>query len=130
MPRYQFPNGEKNRMWKGDKVGIKSLHLWVKRHLPQPPLCQLCNLFPPDDLANVTGIYSRDLSNWKYFCEICHNQYDGTRWRKDMSDRCCAKCGSSKTYVNKRGYADWRSLDDQFICNKCYSLAWWHKRLT
>lgn len=40
--------------------------------------------------------------------------------KKDMSDRKCYRCGSDKTWVDKRGYAFWRIKNNHFICNTCY----------
>ena len=69
--------GEKNPYWKGDKVTYVALHLWVKTRLPKPEKCQDCNIKPPLDLANITGIYNRELKNWKYLCRRCHMLSDG-----------------------------------------------------
>ena len=69
--------GEKNGMWKGDKVGYNPLHLWVKSRLPKPELCEYCLSAVPYDLANVTGNYNRDFKNWKYLCRKCHMKSDG-----------------------------------------------------
>jgi hypothetical protein len=66
-----------NPVWKGDGVGKPALHQWVRRRLYKPELCQECNFYNPYDLANVTGVYSRDLSNWKYLCRRCHMESDG-----------------------------------------------------
>jgi len=73
--------GDKHPNWKGDDVGNQALHTWVKSRLHKPKLCQICNKNPPYDLANITGIYSRRLSNWDYLCRKCHFNYDkvGTR---------------------------------------------------
>lgn len=64
-------------MWKGDGVGCGKLHEWVNNHKPKPGLCEICHSKPPYDLANVTGNYTRDFSNWKYFCRSCHMKSDG-----------------------------------------------------
>ena len=42
--------GEKQHNWKGDNVGKQSLHQWVRRHLPEPELCELCFKKPPKDI--------------------------------------------------------------------------------
>lgn len=68
--------GERHYMWKGDAVGYNSLHRWVRRHLPQPELCEQCKAAPPLDLANK-GIYNRDFKNWEYLCRRCHVISDG-----------------------------------------------------
>lgn len=68
--------GEKSVNWKGDNVGRYGLHHWVRNHLPQPELCEMCNKNKSKDLANITGIYKRDFSNWKYLCALCHWHLD------------------------------------------------------
>jgi hypothetical protein len=39
--------------------------------------------------------------------------------KKDMSDRVCGTCGSSTTYVDKRGWAKWHDVDGDWECNIC-----------
>lgn len=68
--------GEKHHSWKGDDVGYRSLHDWVRRYLPIPDLCIICFNVPPQDLANLTGIYKREFINWGYMCTRCHVLYD------------------------------------------------------
>jgi hypothetical protein len=68
---------EKNSMWKGEKVQYTQLHTWVKSRLPKPKLCENCKKVPPYDLANITGKYTRELLNWKWFCRKCHMKSDG-----------------------------------------------------
>ena len=69
--------GEKNGMWKGDKVGITGLHKWVRRRKPKPKFCEICKIKPPIDLANISGKYKRDLSDWEWVCRLCHMKKDG-----------------------------------------------------
>ena len=90
----------KNAMWKGDKVGKSAMHEWVRNHLSQPELCEICNLKPSLDLANITGIYGRDLTNWKYLCRTCHMKSDG---RLDLIHRSRVPWNKGKTgiYSNK-----------------------------
>ena len=64
--------GKNNGMWKGDNCGYEALHKWVRKHLPAPQLCQICNLKSPYDLANITDMYNREFKNWKYLCRSCH----------------------------------------------------------
>jgi hypothetical protein len=41
--------------------------------------------------------------------------------KKDMSKRFCLKCGSNKTYKNKKtGYENWRVYKDGFLCRNCF----------
>ncbi len=70
-------NNETNPQWKGDSVGLNSLHRWVKRQMPKPITCPQCHDRPPYDLACTTGIYNRNLDNWRWLCRRCHMQSDG-----------------------------------------------------
>ena len=67
---------DKNPMWKGDNVGYKGLHLWVRTHLPRPELCENCGLVPPYEVACITKIYNRMFENWRWLCIRCHRIRD------------------------------------------------------
>ncbi|MCK5061745.1 hypothetical protein KAR28_04290 [Candidatus Parcubacteria bacterium] len=69
--------GKKNPMWKGDDVGYNALHAWINRYLPKPKVCECCKKIPPYDLANKSGKYKRDLSDWEWLCRGCHMTKDG-----------------------------------------------------
>ena len=122
--------GEKHPLWKADKVTYNPLHTWVKRHLPKPDLCERCELVPPFDLANITGVYNREFKNWRYYCRRCHMESDGRldhvrKWKIiDMISRNCTNCGSDKTWIKKNGRPQWRHFNNKLVCNIC------HKRLS
>lgn len=70
--------GEKHGNWKGDDIKSNTaLHNWVRRNFKMPDLCQLCNKVKPYDLANITGTYGRDITNWAWYCRRCHMVSDG-----------------------------------------------------
>jgi hypothetical protein len=69
--------GSKHGLWKGDEVGLKSLHKWVKARIPKPKLCSRCHKRKAIDLANKSGKYKRDLSDWNWLCRHCHMVEDG-----------------------------------------------------
>ena len=69
--------GNKNGMWKGDKVGYFSLHEWVRIHKPKPESCEICKLVKGLEIANISQEYKRDLSDWEWICRRCHMQKDG-----------------------------------------------------
>lgn len=71
--------GSKNPAWKGNKVGYHALHSWIRYRLKKPTLCQNCELFPPYDLANISGLYKRDLKDWEWLCRDCHMVKDGRK---------------------------------------------------
>lgn len=66
----------KHPQWKGDNVGYDALHAWVNRHINRSEICQICKQNKRLDLANITGVYNRDFSNWRYLCRKCHVRYD------------------------------------------------------
>jgi|SRR5215218_4270065 len=65
-----------NYGFKGDNVGYEALHVWMRKRLLEPGFCQMCFKAPSRDLANITGIYNRDFSNWLYLCRSCHKKLD------------------------------------------------------
>ena len=69
--------GKKNPMWKGDDVGIKALHGWVRARKPKPGLCECCKKVPPYDLANISQEYKRDINDFEWICRKCHMGKDG-----------------------------------------------------
>ena len=70
--------GERNGMWKGDKIGPTSwLHQWIKARKPKPKLCECCKKEPPRDLANISQKYKRDVNDYEWLCRRCHMIKDG-----------------------------------------------------
>ena len=75
--RYDSLRGDKNKFWKGDKVGYVALHNWVKRRKFKTNECEFCGLCRERvALANISNEYKRDITDWKYLCIPCHTTYD------------------------------------------------------
>ena len=73
------------RKWNGDNVSYNGLHQWVRKYLPIPDLCENPGCQNPShDLANVTGIYTIDFNNWKYFCKSCHTGFDHSNGKRPV----------------------------------------------
>jgi len=74
--------GDKNSKWKGDKVGYRALHSWIRRKLGDPKECVYCGKQQPFDVrkiicwANISHRYLRDLNDWIALCMSCNFQYD------------------------------------------------------
>jgi len=69
---------ENNPMWKGNDVKYDALHEWVRRYKKKPKRCPECGkLTTKLDIANISGEYKRDLSDFKYLCRKCHIMRDG-----------------------------------------------------
>jgi len=69
--------GEKNGMWKGEKVSYRTLHQYIRRHFATPKLCQNCNRKKPLEIANISGKYYRKIEDYKWVCRRCHMVEDG-----------------------------------------------------
>jgi Zn-finger protein len=69
--------GDKNPMWRGNRVGYTAVHEWVSIRMTKPKICPVCNKKPVYDLTNVSGKYKRDLSDWIWLCRRCHMIKDG-----------------------------------------------------
>lgn len=76
-----------NGRWRGKEAGYNALHMFVRKYLPRPELCEHCNVKPSLDLANITGIYNRDFKNWKYLCRKCHYNRDKELHEKNHEGR-------------------------------------------
>lgn len=66
--------GEKHPSWKGDDVGYKGLHKWIRDHKPMSMFCEKCGKITDKlDAANISGEYKRDISDFRWLCRKCHN---------------------------------------------------------
>jgi len=70
--------GNKNPNWLGESVGKIGLHARIKRNNIIPKFCQGCGKNKKLDLANKSGNYKTDMSDWLWLCRKCHMKYDGT----------------------------------------------------
>lgn len=68
---------ERHQYWKGENVGIDALHTYVRRRLPSDGRCTCCGQEKRLDLANISGEYKRELSDWEWLCRRCHMIKDG-----------------------------------------------------
>lgn len=69
----------KNANYKGDAAGYDAIHSWIRRRLGTPRECAHCYDISAKkyEWANISGTYSRDLSDWVRLCVLCHYVYDG-----------------------------------------------------
>lgn len=70
-------SNEKHPRWKGNDVGYKCLHDWVKRNKKKVEYCELCGEKKKLNLSNISGKYKRDLTDFRWLCRSCHNKVDG-----------------------------------------------------
>jgi hypothetical protein len=70
--------GENHFNWKGDNAGIKQIHVWLINNYKRPEMCSACGSITKNiDLANMTGIYARDITHYRWLCRRCHQLSDG-----------------------------------------------------
>jgi len=69
--------GNNNSMWKGNDASYGAIHDWVKRYKPKSELCEKCRKVKPNDIANISGKYKRDITDYKWLCRKCHMESDG-----------------------------------------------------
>jgi len=69
--------GQNHGGWKGDEVGYNALHAWVRRNKAKPVKCVSCGLKKPLEVANISQLYLRKLSDWEWVCRSCHMTFDG-----------------------------------------------------
>lgn len=79
-------SNEKHPKWKGDDVGYRVAHKYIRVHNPKPKLCEICNMKPSYDLAFKYAIgYSRNPSDYMWLCRSCHESRDKHELR-ELSD--------------------------------------------
>ena len=119
--------GDKNHMWKGDKVSYRSLHKWIKNHKPKPKFCENCGVKLPYDLANISGKYKRDINDFEWLCRSCHMKKDGRMKNLLRNEKrkhkgkliLCTKCKEFKT--KEEFYKDQKIWDGLTLsCKDCY----------
>ncbi len=118
--------GSKNPAWKGDSVKYGSLHDWVRSKKKKPSRCQDCSKKKKVELANISGKYKRDLSDWEYICRKCHMDKDGRSEQlrqsgksRKLPDKTCPIC-KTIFHTDKR---------EQINCSKsCGGFTAWEKR--
>ena len=133
---WQVPRcGPQPSMTNLSRNDYQNIHNWVRTRLLKPKFCQICNVVYPRDLANISGEYKRDLSDWQWLCRNCHMTSDGRKYtmphgpkkRFDMSGRKCSMCGN-KTYVMSNSREHWAYIEGQLVCNRCYHKQWYESK--
>lgn len=74
--------GTKHHFWKGENVGYRGLHYWLRRIKGIPIKCSKCGFrrTTPKSIhwANIDGKYRRNPDDYIAFCKSCHKIYDLT----------------------------------------------------
>lgn len=74
-------SGERAYQWAGDSVGIQGVHIWARKNVFKPDICQMCQKPPIKKLEihNIHKTYRRINSphEWVWLCTKCHRVIDG-----------------------------------------------------
>lgn len=60
-----------------DNLLYESKHAYIRRHKPKPLFCEECHKVSPIDVANISGLYLRDINDYRWLCRKCHMKSDG-----------------------------------------------------
>lgn len=74
--------GATHPRWKGDEVGYRGIHSWVRRQKGPANKCDADDCEGRSNTyhwSNISGEYKRDLSDWQQRCVPCHSAFDRTR---------------------------------------------------
>ena len=75
-----MPKGNNHHLWKGNKVGYRGLHYWLRRIKGIPVKCNNCGKerTTPKSIqwANINHKYLRDPNDYISLCAKCHKIYD------------------------------------------------------
>lgn len=53
-----------------------------------------------------------------------HDNYHSSQKKKDWTGTKCIECGSTETWINKKGVPIWRAYKDGYSCNKCSCIRY------
>ncbi len=84
--------GADSKSWKGDAIDYSTLHHWLREKHPKTGVCADCGQFVGSegrgrgtDWANITGIYTRDIANYRELCRACHIRFDRRKRKCDFT---------------------------------------------
>lgn len=114
--------GEEHPRWTATPISYDYKHRRVTKLYPKKELCENCNKVVPVDLANISGEYKMDLSDWKWLCRRCHMEEDG---RNDTLRKYghASKKYPTPTCINCSKEFPRRNKYDKFCTKKCM-LDW------
>lgn len=69
--------GKNHGHWKGDDVGKKGVHSWLRKNKFKLEVCEHCGERKKLDLANIRNhLYTRNPNDYVWLCRSCHSKFD------------------------------------------------------
>jgi hypothetical protein len=135
-----YATDDRHGVWKGDEAGPQAMRDWVRRRKPKPQLCEICRLFPPVALRNISGHNRRDVNDYMYVCMRCAKSLFGEKhgmWKGDNvgyaavhawvqrnkpKPTLCEECGQRppKELANISGKYSRDINDYKYLCRQCH----------
>lgn len=69
--------GKNHPGWKENPTNYSWKHRRMEKLITKPDVCNKCKIAKPVDLANISGKYLMDFTDWEYLCRKCHMESDG-----------------------------------------------------
>jgi hypothetical protein len=71
-----LPNNISHHAWKGNDVGYRGLHYWLRRIKGIPEKCSECGSTKSVQWANIDHKYNRNVDDYVAMCASCHKIHD------------------------------------------------------
>jgi len=75
-PNHRVNSGSNHYAWKGDAVGYRGLHYWLRRVIGIPGPCIDCGSIKNCQWSNTDGKYRRSIVDYVSRCPSCHKIHD------------------------------------------------------
>lgn len=92
--KYKSEHKDLQKKYNKKKFGGKSelrrkynnIHNYIRRHKHKQGFCTICNLSGKRiELANISGVYNKDIDNYMWLCCECHQLFDKIKGTSDVS---------------------------------------------
>ena len=72
-----FQKGEKHPRWKGDAVGYRALHTWIRKYKGKASTCKCTDCSKQaEEWSNIDHSWKRVFADYIARCRKCHKIYD------------------------------------------------------
>jgi hypothetical protein len=108
--------GEENHRWLGVEAKYAAKHNWLQKHYRHPVVCEECGVKGKEDSlgrwdiqwANISGLYLREVTDYRPLCIKCHARFDLT-----------TECKKGHVRTGENNYV---KRDGTRVCNPCKRL--------
>ena len=107
---------------KTEDIGeYKNLHIWIKKqwlkkYKSKPHTCKRCHKKKKLEVANISGNYKKNLSDWEWICKSCHNishqkgKYKNHRFKESLQKTNAKNYKKNKKIILKHKKVYWKEF--------------------